>query len=370
MELAKQIDVAPKNGDFIILQDACSWELGRWAQEANGWVQADGTPVRISPTHWTWLSDRERLLFLTPPLSDDETEQTWKRPLTRSILAYVNAIFCINGLVFWIGSEDSSSDNSAADQEREFSRERDRASVVIGGLTAARERENVALTEALESTSIANSKQRESKQALDESQARSEALALELASARENEVAARNLAAARERENAAQTLETREIAETKQKECKHALDESQAKSEALARELASARENEVAARNLAAARERENAAQALEANQMADARQKQLKQALDESQAISEALTRGLASARENDVADHNLAAARESENAAQALETKKIADARQKDLKQTLDESEKTAPTLDRELTSAHQTIALAEKPSNAEVT
>ena len=70
MELAK-IDVAPKNGDFIILQDACSREVGRWAQEANGWVQPDGTPVRISPTHWTRVSDdfagptdRERLLFL------------------------------------------------------------------------------------------------------------------------------------------------------------------------------------------------------------------------------------------------------------------------------------------------------------------
>src|SRR5258705_11692020 len=102
MEFAKQIDGAPKNGDFIILQDACSRELGRWAQKANGWVQPDGTPVRISPTHWTPLSpilsllvandvdgltDRERLLFLAAPLPDDETEQTQKRPLTRLILA-------------------------------------------------------------------------------------------------------------------------------------------------------------------------------------------------------------------------------------------------------------------------------------------
>ena len=50
MELANQIDGAPKNGDFIILQDACSREVGRWAQEANGWVRPDGTPVRISPS--------------------------------------------------------------------------------------------------------------------------------------------------------------------------------------------------------------------------------------------------------------------------------------------------------------------------------
>src|SRR6266851_9565370 len=180
MEFAKQIDGAPKNGDFIILQDACSREVGRWAQEANGWVRPDGTPVRISPTHWTRVSDdfagptdRERPLFLSAlaaPLPD-QTEQTQKRPLTPLILALVTAIFCIGGYVFWIGSKDSSSGNWAADLEREFSRERERASVAIGGLTAAREREDVALAEALESTQIANSKQRESKQALDESEA-------------------------------------------------------------------------------------------------------------------------------------------------------------------------------------------------------
>src|SRR6266480_646632 len=381
MELAKQIDGAPKNGDFIILQDACSRELGRWAQEANGWVQPDGTPVRISPTHWTPLSDdvdgltdrerslflaaplpeptdRERLLFLAATLPDDETEQTQKRPLTRLILALVIAIFCIGGFAFWIGSEDSSSKNSAADLEQEFSRERARASVAIGGLTAARERENVGLTEALESKRIADSK-KEFKQALDESEARSEALARELASARENDVAARNLAAARERENATQALETKQIADAKQNEFKQALDESEAKSEALARELASARENEVAARNLAATRERENAAQTLETKQIADAKQKELKQALDESEKRALALKGELTSARENDVAARNLAAARERENAAQALETKQIADAGQKELKQALEESEAKSEALARELASARENLA-----------
>ncbi len=247
MEFAKQIDGAPKNGDFIILQDACSRELGRWAHEANGWVQPDGTPVRISPTHWTRLSDdvdgwtdRERLLFLDAPLPDDETEQTQKRRLTRLILALVTAIVCIGGFVFWIGSEDSSSDNPAANLEREFSRERDRAFVAIGGLTAAREREDVALTEALESKRIADARQKEFKQALDESEAKSEALARELASARENDVAARNLAAARERENA--VLETKQIADARQREFKQALDESEKRALALKRELTSARE--------------------------------------------------------------------------------------------------------------------------------
>ena len=159
MELAKPIDVAPRNGDFIILQDACSWELGRWDQEVNGWVQPDGAPVRISPTHWTpaaddvaGATDREHLLFLAGPLPDDETEQTQKWPLTRLILASVTAILCVAGFFFWVGSEDSSSDNRAAGY-----RERDRTSVAIGGLADARERENAA--QALEAKRIADAKQ-------------------------------------------------------------------------------------------------------------------------------------------------------------------------------------------------------------------
>ena len=49
---------------------------------------------------------------------------------------------------------------------------------------------------------------------------------------------------------------------------------------------------------------------------------------------------------------------------------TEANADARQMELKQALDESEKRALALERELTSARETIASAEKPSNAEVT
>ena len=105
MGFGKQIDGAPRNGDFIILQDAGSREVGRWAQEANGWVRPDGTPVRISP-HTGHGSPRMSLAALGAPLPDDETEQTQKRPLTRFDPALVmTAIFCIGGFVFWIGSK-------------------------------------------------------------------------------------------------------------------------------------------------------------------------------------------------------------------------------------------------------------------------
>jgi hypothetical protein len=42
MELAKQIELAPKNGDFVVLQDGWSgsWEVGRWAPERSRWVKS------------------------------------------------------------------------------------------------------------------------------------------------------------------------------------------------------------------------------------------------------------------------------------------------------------------------------------------
>ena len=222
-----------RTGIALVLLDFCSRELGRWAQEANGWVQPDGTPIRFSPTHWKRLLDAPLTDDETEQIPDDETEQTQKRPLTRLILALVTAIVCIGGS-FWIGSEHSASDSSAANLQREFSRKQDRASLAVGDLTAAREREKTALAVALESKRIANSKQLELKQALDESEKK--ALALE-------------------RENTAQ----KRMADASQMELKQALDESEKRALAL---------------------ERENAAQ----KQNADGRQMELKRALDETE--------------------------------------------------------------------------------------
>jgi hypothetical protein len=84
---------------------------------------------------------------------------------------------------------------------------------------------------------------------------------------------------------------------------------------------------------------------------------------------------------RERDRADvlvRNLVAAREEialrierENAAQAkaLEVKRIADAKQKELKQALDERAARAEALARELTAVRENIASAGKPLNVDV-
>ena len=127
------------------MDGAPAFMMRRWeaqqALEANGLREPDETPVL-----------------------DDETEPTQKRPVGRLILALVTAIVCIGGS-FWIGSEHSSSDISAANLERQFSRERSRASIAVADQVVAREREDAA-----------QKKQMELKQALEESEKRAGAL--------------------------------------------------------------------------------------------------------------------------------------------------------------------------------------------------
>src|SRR6266403_4333415 len=210
MELAKPIELAPKNGDFVVLQDGCSgsWEVGRWALESSSWVQLDDKPLRIFPTHWVPVSgdtagseNTEGLSFLVPPTQNMESPP--KRRRTLFILAFTVAAILIGGYaVFDFGftgagpAKDSSFDKivgSATELKREVSGERDAANPIVRDLAATREEiavhigfEEALQAEALEAKRVADAKQRELKQALDKSEARAEALSRELTSVREN----------------------------------------------------------------------------------------------------------------------------------------------------------------------------------------
>lgn len=252
MELMNEIERAPKSGDFAILLDAKSgaWEVGRWAQESRSWVQPNGKPLRLIPTHWapasgdpsgsTW----QGLSFLAPLRSLQKTVA--KRPRTRSVLAFAALVMILIGgyAVFapfaFIGTGSTG---------LELHRERERADVLVRDLAAAREkiallieREKSAQAQALEAKEIADAKQEELKKAFDEKMAiaeRADALARDLAAAREK------ITVLIEREKSAQAkaLEAKQIADAKQEELKKALDEKTATAEAFARELASIRAN-------------------------------------------------------------------------------------------------------------------------------
>ena len=208
MELAKPIELAPKNGDFVVLQDGWSgsWEVGRWSPENSGWIQIDGKPLRIFPTHWVpvsgdaaGLENTEGLSFLVA--AAQVTEPPQKRLRVRFMLAFTVATIFIGGYAaFDLGftragpAKDSSFDKfvvSAAELKPEVSGERDQADAIVRNPAPTREQialhvrdEDALQAAALEAKRIADAKQRELKQALDESEARGQELARELASVR------------------------------------------------------------------------------------------------------------------------------------------------------------------------------------------
>jgi hypothetical protein len=263
MELARPIELAPKNGDFVVLQDGCSgsWEVGRWAPETGSWVQIDGKPLRIFPTHWVPVSgdtagseNSEGLSFLVPPLQPKEASP--RRLRTRFIVAFAAAVIFIGGCTAFgfdfTGTgpvKDSSFDkisSSGARLKREDHGQRDEAGAIARDFAAAREqiafhigREDAAIADTVEAKRIADATQKELKQAVEKSETRAEELARDLASVREDLAAAREeiaLHVRREKTAQADIVEARRIADAKQRELKLAIDKSEAKAEALARE--------------------------------------------------------------------------------------------------------------------------------------
>jgi hypothetical protein len=264
MELAKQIELAPKNGDFVILQDGWSgsWEVGRWAQETSRWVQIDGKPLRIFPTHWVPVSgdaagseNSESLSFLTPPPVQPK-ETAPKRLRARFFLVFTAMAIFIGGYaVFDFGfiragpitnANSAKIADAAAGLQREGYQERDQAGAIAHDLAAAREeialhigREDAVQAEAVEARRIVDARQKELKQALDDREAKAATLARELASVRQKLAAVQEEVALHiGRENAAhaEALEAKRDADARQREWKLAVDESRARAEARARE--------------------------------------------------------------------------------------------------------------------------------------
>ena len=57
--MRKTIDTAPRNGDFVFLEDAARGTVAfaRWSAEAAQWLDEDGTPSQLNATHWHSLQN-------------------------------------------------------------------------------------------------------------------------------------------------------------------------------------------------------------------------------------------------------------------------------------------------------------------------
>src|SRR6185369_3129406 len=59
--MRKAIDTAPRNGDFVILEDGARGTIAvaRWSAEAARWLDEHGMPSQLNATHWHPPQDRD-----------------------------------------------------------------------------------------------------------------------------------------------------------------------------------------------------------------------------------------------------------------------------------------------------------------------
>ena len=59
--MRKTIDTAPRNGDFVILEDGARGTIAvaRWSAEAAQWLDEHGTPSQLNATHWHSPQNRD-----------------------------------------------------------------------------------------------------------------------------------------------------------------------------------------------------------------------------------------------------------------------------------------------------------------------
>jgi hypothetical protein len=59
--MRKAIDTAPRNGDFVILEDGARGTIAvaRWSAEAAQWLDEHGTPSQLNATHWHSPQNRD-----------------------------------------------------------------------------------------------------------------------------------------------------------------------------------------------------------------------------------------------------------------------------------------------------------------------
>jgi hypothetical protein len=62
--MRKAIDTAPRNGEFVILEDAARGALAfvRWSAEAAQWLDEKGTPSQLNATHWHSLTPAQSIV--------------------------------------------------------------------------------------------------------------------------------------------------------------------------------------------------------------------------------------------------------------------------------------------------------------------
>lgn len=209
--MRRPIDIAPRNGEDIWVEDATgAVEVGHWSVEAGTWVWQDGSPIKPAPSHWYQATED-----VAP---EDERSGSWMV----AAAIFIPVIILLGASLLGVFEPFHAQSFS---EVRRFGGESapsldQRPDITIGSL-ALLQREATGAPMEADPASVVRARQQ-----LDEDALRSEALANELAEAR------------KELDEAVQRTQAAEIAAA---ELRKSLQEEQARSVELANELAGAR---------------------------------------------------------------------------------------------------------------------------------
>ena len=305
------IESAPRD-EFIILQDdrkdSDVYEIARWSAERSDWIGHDGEPIELTPSHWLPIDYLCRL--------EQGASRGWRRFGMHAVFFVVAGLammFAPSALNNWAGlrekeslfvagsSQDAGNSTTsaikhqqAAEQERQqieaLARQLASAREDVGTLTARVSALTDARTEVEKVLQTAQTSAAEQKLALEQERQRGDALVRELASARE-EVEARKAAA-----NAADA--SAKNAQASATEQTQSAEQERQRGEVLAHQLALARVDieTLTARVAALTEERSEAEKALQTTQASAAEQKL---ALEQERQRGDIFIRQPASARE-----------------------------------------------------------------------
>ena len=283
------IESAPRD-EFIILQDdrkdSDVYEIARWSAERSDWIGHDGEPIELTPSHWLPIDYLCRL--------EQGASRGWRRFGMHAVFfvaAGLAMMFAPSALNNWAGlrekeslfvvgsSQDAGNSptsaikhQQAAEQERQqieaLARQLASAREDVGTLTARVLALTDARTEVEKVLQTAQTSAAEQKLALEQERQRGDALVRELASARE-EVEARKAAA-----NAADA--SAKNAQASATEQTQSAEQERQRGEVLAHQLALARVDieTLTARVAALTEERSEAEKALQTAQASAAEQK------------------------------------------------------------------------------------------------
>jgi hypothetical protein len=369
-----RIETAPKTQEFIILQDesALVYEVARWSTEKGNWVREHGEPVQITPTHWMPLPD---------PVCSNSLDGREKRGLRRIRRIGLYAGLCVTAglailfLPSLLGNLAGTREKDGVAVHETASPSAENSQIGSSG-SADRTRGNRMQTRARDSMlpgeirsnvrtppdSAVPTETQQGGQAVQGSAAhqgelvererqRGEALTRELDSARQ-EVQALRVGIAEANAKRAEIAQSLQAAEASAVEQRQALEREHLRGEAIARDLASARE-EIEAHKIAA-RAADEAAQEAQASISAQ------KEALDRERQGAQLVARDLTLSRQEVKALKAAASA--------AGEPAQTAQTSARELNDALERERRRGDALTHQLASAREEIdALRIAATNA---